>query len=265
MHQATSRHAPFQSAAALQSETRVAEPALETFTPDERYAAVCAGAIEHLSDLRAFARSLAGNSHQADDLVQSAILRALSAAQTFTPGSNFKAWSFTILRNVYYNHWRSPASHQVMLDDCPADAATTAPTQDASLEFCDFRRAFAQLVPIQREALLLIGATGLGYAEAAAVCNCAAGTMKSRVSRARSNLRTMMDRGNLNLRRCDVTPVSAMDLALALETSIASRSLPRGGRRPQPRLVRASESASDAPEAGYRPAELEDPPILMRS
>jgi RNA polymerase sigma-70 factor (ECF subfamily) len=180
-----------------------------TATPEDRHAAVCAGAIKYLPDLRAFARSLTGNGPQADDLVQNAILRALAAAQQFTPGTNFKAWSFTILRNAFYNQWRSPASRQVMLDDGIGAQAATAPTQEASLEFCDFRRSFAQLGADHREALLLVGASGLSYSEAAAVCHCAPGTMKSRVSRARSALRAMMDSGNLNLRRRDVTPISA--------------------------------------------------------
>jgi RNA polymerase sigma-70 factor (ECF subfamily) len=216
MNQSISQHAPPISAA----------PA----TPAERHAAVCAGAIKYLPDLRAYARSLAVNGHQADDLVQGAILRALDAAQQFTPGTNFRAWAFTILRNVFYNQWRSPATRHLSLDDAAVVAPTTAPTQDASLEFCDFRRAFAQLGADHREALLLVGASGLTYLEAAAVCNCAAGTMKSRVSRARSTLRALMDGGSLNLRRRDATPVSAMDLAFALQTAIAGRNLPMGHR-----------------------------------
>ncbi len=186
-----------------------AAPVFATVTPEDRHAAVCAGAIKYLPDLRAFARSLAGNNHQADDLVQSAILRALSAAQTFTPGTNFKAWSFTILRNVFYNQWRAPASRQLMLEDCATIMPATEPTQEAYLEFCDFRRCFAQLGPDHREALLLIGASGLSYAEAAAVCNCAPGTMKSRVSRGRALLRAMMDGGAMAVSRREVTPISA--------------------------------------------------------
>src|SRR5687767_11347896 len=115
MNPSTSQHAPPKSVAALRSDTAAPEPESATVTPEERHAVVCAGAIEFLPDLRGFARSLTGNSHLADDLVQSTILRALSAAQTFTPGSNFKAWSFTILRNLFYNQWRSPASRHVML------------------------------------------------------------------------------------------------------------------------------------------------------
>lgn len=183
-------------------------PASATATPEDRHAAVCAGAVKYLPELRAFARGLAGNSHLADDLVQTAIMRALDAAQQFTPGTNFKAWSFTILRNAFYNQWRAPASRHVTLDDCVEAVPSTAPTQEATLEFCDFRRSFGQLGPVHREALLLIGASGLSYSEAAVVCNCAPGTMKSRVSRARALLRAMMDGGAMGLRR-DLTPISA--------------------------------------------------------
>jgi len=209
MNQQMSHCAPPLSAGAIQFAIGTAGPEVVPVTPEDRHAAVCAGAIKYLPDLRAFARSLAANRHQADDLVQTAILRALDAAQQFTPGTNFKAWSFTILRNLFYNQWRSPTSRQVALDDCVVEVASTAPTQEATLEFCDFRRSFAQLGPDHREALLLVGASGLSYSEAAAVCNCAPGTMKSRVSRARSLLRAMMDGGAMNLRRRDLMPISA--------------------------------------------------------
>jgi RNA polymerase sigma-70 factor (ECF subfamily) len=209
MDQQMSHHAPPESAGAERYGTTVPVPVFATVTPEDRHAAVCAGAIKCLPDLRAFARSLAGNSHHADDLVQTAILRALSASQTFTPGTNFKAWSFTILRNAFYNQWRAPASRHVGLDDCVVVTPSTEATQEAYLEFCDFRRCFAQLGPDHREALLLIGASGLSYSEAAVVCNCAPGTMKSRVSRGRALLRAMMDGGAMTLNRRDVTPISA--------------------------------------------------------
>jgi RNA polymerase sigma-70 factor (ECF subfamily) len=184
----------------------------------ERHAAVCAGAVTHLRDLRAFANGLAGNRHQADDLVQSAILRALDASHQFIPGTNFKAWSFTILRNAFYNQWRSPVSRHVALDDCVGYAPTSAPSQDKTMEFCDLRRAFAQLGPDQREALLLIGVSGLDYEAAAEICGVAKGTMKSRVSRARAMLRTLMDDGALKLSRHQVAPLSALDLVAVLRT-----------------------------------------------
>jgi RNA polymerase sigma-70 factor (ECF subfamily) len=180
--------------------------------------------------MRAFARALAANRHQADDLVQGAILRALAAAQQFTPGTNFKAWIFTILRNVFYNQCRSPWAQNVPLEESGVNDPVIGPNQERSLEFCDFRRAFAQLVPEQREALLLVGASGLGYEEAATVCGCAVGTVKSRVSRARDNLRTLMDGGDFELKRGDVPAVSGMDPALALQFS-----------KPRPRQRLAAE------------------------
>jgi RNA polymerase sigma-70 factor, ECF subfamily len=264
MNLSTSQHAPPKSIVDLRPDTAAPETEPATVAGEDRHAAVCAGAIEFLPDLRGFARSLTGNSHLADDLVQSTILRALSAAQTFTPGSNFKAWSFTILRNLFYNQWRSPASRHVMLDDCTVTMPTTAATQDASLELCDFRRAFAQLVPDQREALLLIGAAGLSYLEAAMVCNCAPGTIKSRVSRARSNLRAMMDSGELSLRRRDVMPISAVDLAFALETSIAACNLPTRAGRPQANLA-LRDLDDDAAPVGSGHADFESPTFLLRS
>jgi len=212
----TSRHE--QPAAPAGPEFTIAGSIVAAGSPSEtesakRHDVVWASVVEYLPDLRAFANALAGNPHQADDLVQVAILRALNAAQQFTPGTNFKAWAFTILRNVFYNQWRSPASGQASLDDCTEYAPTVAPTQHMTLEFCDFRRAFAQLVPEQREALLLISVSGFEYGEAAAMCGCAVGTVKSRVSRARAILRDLMDGGSMALRRHDVTPVATMDVA----------------------------------------------------
>jgi RNA polymerase sigma-70 factor (ECF subfamily) len=178
-----------------------------------RRATVQAGVVEHLPDLYAFARSLAVNRQAADDLVQSTVLRALTAACQFTPGTNFRAWSFTILRNAFYGQWRSPGARHLALENCLDDTPMTAPNQDAVLEFCDFRRAFLQLAPEHRDALLLIGVSGLDYSAAAAICGCATGTMKSRVSRARSMLRALMAGDNLALSRRDVAPMSAIDIA----------------------------------------------------
>lgn len=183
----------------------------------ERHAAVCAGVVEHLPALRNFARSLAVQSHLADDLVQGAILRALAASHQFTPGTNIQAWLFTILRNGHYNQWRSPASRHITLDDCLGHMPVTPPDQEAKLEFCDFRRAFAELVPEQREALMLVGAAGLEYGEAATICGCPVGTVKSRVSRARASVRASMDGDSaIALRRRDLRPISTMNIALAL-------------------------------------------------
>jgi RNA polymerase sigma-70 factor (ECF subfamily) len=206
----------------------------------ERHQAVCDGAVKHLQDLRLFARSLAGNRSQADDLVQSAIMRALDAAQQFTPGTNIKAWMFTILRNFFYNQWRSPASREMQLDDSLDYMRTVAASQHANLEVCDFRRAFAQLPLQQREALLLIGVSGLDYEAAAAVCGCASGTMKSRVSRGRASLLALMDGGSLNMRRNEVVAISGMDLITALQGSGAALNRRVAPRAPMPAFDRSA-------------------------
>ncbi len=177
MNQEMSHSAPSISAGALQFGAAIpgpefaAIPATEsaTVTPEERHAAVCAGAIKYLPDLRAFARSLAANQHQADDLVQTAILRALDAAQQFTPGTNFKpgaspSCAMSSITSGVLRRRGTLGSTTASWSRLP-----TAPTQEAYLEFCDFRRCFAQLGADHREALLLIGASGLSYSEAAAV------------------------------------------------------------------------------------------------
>jgi RNA polymerase sigma-70 factor (ECF subfamily) len=137
-----------------------------------------------LPNLRAFARSLTGNRDRADDLVQDAVLRALSAASQFTPGTNFKAWIFTILRNLHFNEFRHNCGFIRPLEAADLETYSTAPTQQAGLELDDFRRAFNTLPAEQRGALMLVGADGFQYDEAAAICGCPVGTIKSRVARA---------------------------------------------------------------------------------
>jgi RNA polymerase sigma-70 factor (ECF subfamily) len=110
--------------------------------------------------LRAFAWFLARNRDRADDLVQDTIVRALNAAQRFRAGSNLKAWMFTILRNLHYNEVRKNRVHIQSLDDPLAYEPAVPPSQMASLEFGDFRRAFWQLADDRREVLILVGASG---------------------------------------------------------------------------------------------------------
>lgn len=145
-----------------------------------------------LPHLRAFARSLAGDRDRADDLVQDAVLRALSAASQFTPGTNFKAWIFTILRNLYFNEFRRNRALLRPLEAADLEIHATAPAQQAGLEFDDFRRAFSTLPAEQREALVLVGADGFRYEEAAAICGCPIGTIKSRVARARTEIERLL-------------------------------------------------------------------------
>ena len=149
-----------------------------------------------LPDLRAFARFLARDRALADDLVQDALVRALGALHQYQPGTSLKAWVFTILRNAYYEQGRR-RRREVGLDDAGADpAAPTAPAPDhgSRAELGDLQRVIWQLPPLLREALTLVGAQELSYEEAAAICRVPVGTMKARVSRARTALSRAMRR-----------------------------------------------------------------------
>lgn len=138
--------------------------------------------------LRAFAISLTGKPDRADDLVQETLLKAWAGMQSFQPGTNFRAWLFTILRNVFYSQYRKRKHEVEDGEGYHAARMATAPEQNGHMDFEDFRLALAKLPIDQREALILIGASGLSYEEAAEICNCALGTIKSRVNRARVRL-----------------------------------------------------------------------------
>jgi RNA polymerase sigma-70 factor, ECF subfamily len=138
--------------------------------------------------LRAFAISLCGNVDRADDLVQEALLRAWGNLDSFEPGTNMSAWLFTILRNVFRSEYRKRRREVEDADGTYADSLTSLPNQTSSLEMDEFRKALDQLPPDQREALILVGASGFSYEEAAQICGCAVGTIKSRVNRARTRL-----------------------------------------------------------------------------
>jgi RNA polymerase sigma-70 factor (ECF subfamily) len=144
--------------------------------------------IATVPNLRAFAHTLCGNPDLADDLVQDTIVRALTASSQFTPGTNFKAWTFTILRNLYVNHLRRNRLRPIAVEDEILCQYAVPARQEVNLELDDFRRALMQLPVEQREVLVLVGASGFSYEEAAAVCNCAVGTIKSRLSRARRQI-----------------------------------------------------------------------------
>jgi RNA polymerase sigma-70 factor (ECF subfamily) len=142
--------------------------------------------------LRAFAISLCGRNARADDLVQETLVKAWANIHTFAPGSNMIAWLYTILRNEFYSEYRK-SRHEVADQDGRHAARMAAhPTQEGHMRFLDFRTALNRLAADQREALILVGASGLSYEEAAAICGCAVGTMKSRVNRARTKLAEML-------------------------------------------------------------------------
>jgi RNA polymerase sigma-70 factor (ECF subfamily) len=138
--------------------------------------------------LRAFAISLCGNVDRADDLVQEALLRAWANLGSFEPGTNMSAWLFTILRNLFRSEYRKRRREVEDADGSYAEQLTSLPEQSSRLEIDEFREALKLLPPEQRESLILVGASGFSYEEAAHICGCAVGTIKSRVNRARSRL-----------------------------------------------------------------------------
>jgi RNA polymerase sigma-70 factor (ECF subfamily) len=142
--------------------------------------------------LRAFAVSLAGNTDRADDLVQDTLVRAVSNIHRFEVGTNLNAWLFTILRNLFHSEYRKRRREIEDADGSYAARLSVPPEQGVRLDFEDFRKALAGIPLDQREALLLVGAEGLSYEEAAQVCGVAVGTVKSRVNRARSRLAQML-------------------------------------------------------------------------
>lgn len=138
--------------------------------------------------LRAFAISLCGNVDRADDLVQEALLRAWASRSSFEPGTNMSAWLFTILRNLFRSEYRKRRREVEDPDGSHAESLTSLPDQNSHLEIEEFRRALRSLPHEQRESLILVGASGFSYEEAAQICGCAVGTIKSRVNRARTRL-----------------------------------------------------------------------------
>lgn len=148
--------------------------------------------IAAIPNLRAFAVSLCGQSTLADDLVQETLVKAWANLTSFTVGTNLKAWLFTILRNVYYSELRKRRREVEDADGDYAARLSTHGAQNGHMDMEDFRAALNRLPDDQREALILIGASGFSYEEVAEICQCAVGTVKSRVNRARRRLMTML-------------------------------------------------------------------------
>jgi len=142
--------------------------------------------------LRAFAVSLCGNVDRADDLVQEALTRALANIGSFRKGSNMSAWLFTILRNHFRSEYRKRRREVEDPEGWHAATLKSQPDQLPHLEYEELREAMALLPDDQREALILVGASGFSCEEAAEICDCAVGTIKSRVSRARKRLAETM-------------------------------------------------------------------------
>lgn len=148
--------------------------------------------VTHLPALRAFAMSLTRNSATADDMMQDTVLKAWTNMNKFKPGTNMRAWLFTILRNNFYTSRRKLNREVADVDNAFSDTLSVKPDHDGRLQMLDFRQAFEQLPDEQREALILVGASGFSYDEAGEMCGVATGTIKSRVNRARIKLAELL-------------------------------------------------------------------------
>ena len=149
--------------------------------------------LRSLPHLRAFARGLCGRPDYADDLVQETAIKAWAARERFTPGTNMRAWTFAILRNHYLSELRRSRRQADYDPDAAERLLTMEADQEDPLHLSDMDKALQKLSAERREALLLVGASGFTYEEAAHVSECAVGTMKSRVARARAELTALLD------------------------------------------------------------------------
>jgi RNA polymerase sigma-70 factor (ECF subfamily) len=145
-----------------------------------------------LPDLRAFARFMCREREAADDLVQNTILQALDKQAQFQPGTNLKGWLFTIMRNRFYSDLRAQRRRPTPIEETNAAPMIAVDNPEATLALKELSVAIWKLSPQSREALILIGAGGFSYEEAARLCDCSVGTLKARVSRARKLLSEQM-------------------------------------------------------------------------
>ncbi|PQM28137.1 RNA polymerase subunit sigma-70 [Sphingopyxis lindanitolerans] len=194
---------------------------------DSEFKLLLAGVIPHL---RAYGRSLSGNPDLADDLTQDTMVKAWASRDRFEKGTSIKAWTFVILRNTFLSQMRRNKFHGEYDESAVERTLSTPARQEDASEMADLQRALMELPQDQREALILVGAGGLSYEEAAAICDCALGTMKSRVSRARAALEEIMVRGQFSQKRADTPAASeAIDAIMDSVEEITARREASGG------------------------------------
>lgn len=157
--------------------------------------------VAAIPSLRAFSLSLTARSSMADDLVQEALMKAWKHQDSFQPGTNLRAWLFTILRNEFYSQLRKTKREVEDVDELYSGRMSVVGAQDGHLEMTELRNALTKLPEDQREAIILVGASGFSYEEAAVICNVAVGTIKSRVNRARSKLAHLLQVGDHSSRK----------------------------------------------------------------
>lgn len=144
--------------------------------------------VSLLPALRAFARTFHRHPSDADDLVQETLTKAIRHADKFTPGTNMKSWLFTIMRNECYSAART-MKRRIAGAPLPIEVTITGThSQEWAVRASEMAKAIDALPPTQREAIVLVGMLGFSYDEAADICGCAIGTIKSRLNRARAHL-----------------------------------------------------------------------------
>jgi RNA polymerase sigma-70 factor (ECF subfamily) len=206
---------------------RIAQKALQPALEEVMLAAV--------PGLRAFAISLSGKFDRADDLVQETLARAMANIQSFTPGTNMAAWLCTILRNQFHSEYRKRRREVEDTSGQYLDGLTSAPEQHGRLEFKELFAALAKLPLEQREALLLVGASGFSYDDAAAICETAVGTIKSRVNRARKLLAELLKLGGADEFAVDPRTPKGEPIGARIRSAPGGRISKReGGRRGSP-------------------------------
>ena len=169
---------------------------------DRESAAPQADIVELIPALRAFARTFYRDRSEADDLVQETLTRALSSIHQFRPGTSMKSWLFTIMRNAFYTKIKIETREAPGSADCVSLRPASDPTQEWAARGREIAQAIQRLPEQQREVLMLIGVLGVSYDEAAGICGCAMGTVKSRLNRAR--LRLLEEMG-------EASPVSSVE------------------------------------------------------
>lgn len=169
------------------------KPDVQKITPSNRSNDFETELVSHIPRLRAFARSFQSNAEKADDLVQETMIRAWNARDSFEHGTNMKAWLYTILRNTYFNEFRRKKLEVEDVDNKLTNGLATSPRQLSTLELMDVEELMYELPDDQREALVLVAIEGFSYQEAADICDCAIGTIKSRIGRARQKLSELVE------------------------------------------------------------------------
>ena len=209
-----------ETAASTTADTATLPPGAPEGYDEEAFRAELTGLIPHL---RAFARSLCGDATLADDVAQDALLKAWNARLKYQPGTNLKAWTFTILRNQFYSIKRRSWRATSLEPEVAEQTIVAVDDAEAGVRLNELRKALGALSEDQREALILVGASGLSYDEAAEICGCATGTIKSRVSRARKALAEIMEKGAYDTSSDGVSALDAIQTILDEADDLADR------------------------------------------